>query len=127
MALQRLTLGLGAALTTFGVVAVVVIQAIRVDPVAGILGVGLGALWALGVFAAVFLTIENASPTIRRDVTAIAVFGYVAAGVLFLSYANVAGLRSAISPSVVVGAGVVAGIVAWVALWRRNHREAPAS
>lgn len=121
MALRRIALGVGVALTTFGIVTVVVIQAVQVDPVAGILGVVLGALFAVGVFAVVLLTYDDASPTLRRDVTATAAFGYTALFVLFLSYADVAGLRSVIDPTVVVVVASLVAVLVWVSLWGRSE------
>jgi hypothetical protein len=120
MDLQRILLGGGVALTTFGLVAVVVIETIQVDPVAGIVGVILGAIFALGAFGAVFLTFESASPTIRRDIVAVAAFGYTALLVLALSYVNLAGLRSVIDPTVVVVLAALVAVLVWVSLWGRS-------
>lgn len=123
MVLKRLALGGGVALTVFGVVAVVIIEAVSVDPVAGILGVVVGALFAIGAFAVVVSAFDGGSQTFRRDVVAVAAFGYTALFVLALSYVNLAGLRSVIDPTLVV---VVAGIVAvlvWVSLWGRGGSD----
>ncbi|MFC7134450.1 MULTISPECIES: hypothetical protein [Salinibaculum] len=120
MALQRIALGIGAGLTTFGIVAVVIIEAVQVDPVAGILGAVLGALFGLGVFGLVLLTYDEASPTIRRDVAAVAAFGYTALAVLALSYVNLAGLRSVIDPTVVVAVASLVAVLVWLSLWGRS-------
>jgi hypothetical protein len=127
MVLQRLALAVGAALTTFGIVAVVVIEAVQVDPVAGILGVGLGGVFALGMFTVVFTTLDEASPTLRRDVAAVAGFGYTALAVLALSYVDAAGLRSTITPTVVVGLATAVAVAIWVVLWYRARRRAAAA
>jgi hypothetical protein len=120
MNLQRIVLGAGVGLTTFGLVAVIVIEAIQVDPVAGIAGVILGALFAVGAFGAVVLTYERASPTIRRDIVAVAAFGYTALLVLGLSYVNLGGLRSVIDPTVVVMLSALVAVLVWVSLWGRS-------
>ena len=120
MALQRIALGIGAGLTAFGIVAVVIIEAVQVDPVAGILGAVLGALFGLGVFGVVVLTYDEASPTIQRDVAAVAAFGYTALAILALRYVNLAGLRSVIDPTVVVAVPSLVAVLVWLSLWGRS-------
>jgi hypothetical protein len=125
MALERFLYGGGVAVTTFGIVAVVVIQTIQVAPVAGIVGVILGAVFGLGAFAAVVLSFDNARPSIRRDVVSVAAFGYTALFVLGLSYVNVAGLRSVIDPTIVVVIAALVSVLVWVSLWGRSEPQPP--
>jgi len=123
MVLTRLVLGGGVALTVFGVVAVVIIEAVSVDPVAGILGVVAGALFAIGAFAVVVFTFDSGSPTFRRDVVAVAAFGYTVLFVLGLSYVNLAGLRSVIDPTLAVVVAAIVAVLVWVSLWGRSTAD----
>jgi hypothetical protein len=120
MVLERILLGGGVALTTCGLVAVVVIQTVRVAPIAGVLGVVSGVIFGIGAFAAVVLTYGDASPRGRRDVVAVAAFGYTALLVAGVGYASPGGLGAVIDPTVVVALGSLVAVLAWVSLWARD-------
>jgi len=121
---RRLLVGFGTAITAFLVVAVLVIEIVRVDPGAGILGVLSGAVAGIATFVGVSLGLKNASGSLRMGLEAIAGFGYSVLAFGVLRYADVAGLRSIIGVrSVIVVSALVAVIVF---LWSR-FRETNAS
>lgn len=114
MGFLRFLVGLGAGFTTFLLVAVLVIEAVAVDPGAGILGVLAGAVVGVAVLGAVVLTFEDAHVTLRSGFQAVAAFGYTALVLFFLEYANVGGLRPAIDVVSVAVAATIAAVITFV-------------
>lgn len=121
---SRVLVGIGTGITAFLLVAIVVIEIIQVDPVAGILGVGTGAVAGIIAFGVVLILIGDAPDPIRWGVAAVAGFGLTVLIVSFLSYANIAAARSVITPSktAIIGAG--AAVAVYISLWVRRHRLA---
>lgn len=121
---SRILVGIGTGITAFLLVAIVVIEIIQVDPVAGIFGVGAGAVAGIIAFGVVLVLIGDAPDPIRWGVAAVAGFGWTVLIVSFLSYANIAASRSVITPSrtAVIGAG--AAVAVYISLWVRRHRLA---
>lgn len=120
MALRYPLVAGGVGLTTFGLVAVAVIELVEVDPGAGILGVGLGALAGMLAFVLVFMRLDTVTRPVGLALHALAAFGYAVLGVLFVSYANVGGLRPAITATTAVLAGVVVAVLVGVGSWLRS-------
>lgn len=116
-----LAVGVGAGLTTFGLVAVVVIELVEVDPGAGILGVGLGAVAAIMVVAGVVVSGADAPRHLRWGLTAVAAFGYTVLAVMFVSYSNVVGPGVVTVPRAVLVGAVVAGAVLAGLWWTRRE------
>lgn len=114
MGYRRFLVGLGAGTTAFLLVAVLVIEAVAVDPGAGILGVLLGAMVGVAVLGTVVLKFEEADGTLQSGIQAVAAFGYVVLVLYFVEYANVGGLRSAIDTVSVAVAATIAAIVTFV-------------
>lgn len=106
----------GAAIATSLVVAVVVIEALAVE-FSAIVGLPLGLLAGAAAGGAVLAAGESLGPTAGRALEAVAAFGYAAVALLAISYANLAGLRSAITPERVVALAVLAAILAFLASW----------
>lgn len=122
MNLRRPIVGFGAAITTFVFVAVLVIETVRVDPGAGILGVLLGTGSAIVTFTIIALKFDAVDPPLRWGIEAGAGFGYSVLVLLGLSYANVAGLRSAITPTSIVTIATITAVAVLLRSWSRRHR-----
>lgn len=86
--LRSLVLAAGVAVTAFVLFAVAVIEIVRVDPGAGILGVGVGAVAAAVAFAAI-ATRPRAALGPRGPIETIAGFGWALVLLFALSYVNV--------------------------------------
>lgn len=121
--LSRILIGVGTGITAFLLVAILVIELVQVDPGAGILGVGAGTLAGIVVFVVVVMLLGDASDFIRWGVASVAGFGWMALIVSFLSYANIAGLRSFITPrnTAVIAAGAAVAVYTGSWLYTRLH------
>lgn len=115
MGFRRFLVGLGAGITTFLLVAVVVIEAVAVDPGAGILGVLAGAIIGGAILGAVAYKFEDADAALQSGIQAVAAFGYTALVLFFLEYANVAGLRSVIDTVSIAVTATIAAVVTFFA------------
>lgn len=122
MDLRSLLAGIGAGFTAFAITAVLVIEIVEVDPGAGILGVGLGALVGIAVLGIVSVRLDDAGDQLRWATEAIAGFGWTALFLLFLSYGDIAGLRSVLSPTSTVVVAAVVAVMIFLGNWIRSER-----
>lgn len=126
MTLRRILAAAGAGITAFLLVTVAVIEVVRVDPGAGILGVLAGAVaGALVVLGALYAVDGDDCPRIWA-VEAAAAFGYVVVGLQALSYVNAPGVRTTLTVPLVVAVAAVAACVVLAGEWyrhRSSHRE----
>jgi hypothetical protein len=106
----------GAAITTTLFVAVAVIELLAVE-FSAIVGLPVGVLAGLAVFAAVLAGYGSVGAGARRAVAGLAAFGYAVLVLLALRYANVAGARSLVTVPVLVGAGVATALAVSLGLW----------
>lgn len=111
----------GVALTTALLVGVAVVEVVRVDPGAGILGVGLGLLCGAVAFAAVASRRHEALAPVGL-VEAAAAFGWTILAVLALSYVNAPGVRSLDATAIATVATAVGAAVGLVVRLRGRRR-----
>jgi hypothetical protein len=115
MILHRLLVAAGSAVVAFGVVAVAVIEALAptADIGAGVVGVGLGALAAVLVFAVVALLVEELAGPARWAVDAVGALGLTLVFVGAFVYVDVVSLETTTALAV----GALAAVGAFAAGW----------
>lgn len=116
--------GLGVAVTGFVLTAVAVIELVRVDPVAGILGVLAGAVAALALLAGVLMRGDALTGPAELGLDGAAGFGWTLLVVMVLNYVHVLEVDGA-TPAVL--AALVGGLLAVLASWTRRRREGRAT
>ncbi len=108
---------LGASITGFLIVAVAVIELLRVE-FSALVGLPVGLLAGGAIFAVVASRYGALTTKSRYAVDAAAAFGLAVAVTLAVSYVNLAGLRSDLSVDVTVAVGVFAAILSVLVNWR---------
>lgn len=118
MTLRSLLVGVGAAIATALVVAVT-LTALLPFAFSALVGVPVGLLAGLLAGVASGLWFDRLASTARRLLLGIASFGYAAAFMLFVSYANLGGLRSAITSDLILAVAVGTLLVVYLVSGRR--------
>ena len=118
---STLLAGVGAAATTFLVVAVPVIELLDIA-FAALVALPLGLLAGLAAFMGVALNAAKLHPARRRAVFAYAAFGPAVLAVLALAYVNVG--RDLFTVEVAVGIGLAATAAVYVALGSTGRNTA---
>jgi uncharacterized membrane protein len=104
----------GAGGTTFLLVAVLVIELLDTE-FSAILGLPVGLIAGIAVFAGLWVAIDEMRSGIRRAASAYAAFGLAVLGLLALRYVNVG--RDVLTTDVVVGVSLAVVVVVYVALF----------
>lgn len=110
---RKLFTTIGAGITSFLLVAVLVIELLDME-FSAIIGLPIGLLVGVGVFVGLWIRVDRLSLSIRRAATAYAAFGLVLLFLLALRYANIA--RSVLTFEVVVAGSLAAVVIVYVAL-----------
>lgn len=114
MTARRALTAVGAGVTTFLLVAVLVIELLDVE-FSAIVGLPVGLFVGLAVLVVVWVQFDEATPGTRRLASAYAAFGLAVLVLLALRYVNVG--RNALSVDVLVGIGVAAAALVFLTLW----------
>jgi len=109
----RFVAGIGAAATTFLLVAVPIIELLDIE-FSALIALPLGLLAGLATLIGVAYNLSDMHPARRRALVAYAAFGPAVLSVLALAYVNVG--RTLFTVEVAVGAGLVATAVVYLAL-----------
>lgn len=117
---RKLLTTIGAGITSFLVVAVIVIELLDTE-FSAIVGLPVGLLVGVVVVVGLWLRVDESSPGVRRAVAAYAAFGIVVLALSALRYVNVG--RDLLTFEVVVGGSLAAVVIVYVALslHDRNH------
>lgn len=121
MAFRRTLTALGAGVTTFLLIAVLVIELLYVE-FSALVGVPVGLLAGLAVVAGLWQILPELSPAVSRVATAYAVFGLSVLFLFALGYVNVG--RELLSLEVMAAVGIGAGIAAYLVLWADDRATA---
>lgn len=114
MDLRRVLTGLGAGVTTFLLVAVLVIESLAVE-FSAIVGLPVGVLAGLAVGTALWIRIPHLSRPVRRMATAYATFGLTILVLLASKYVNIG--QDVLSISVIAGIALAGAAGVYLALW----------
>jgi hypothetical protein len=117
---------LGAALTTFLVVTVLVIEALSFE-FSAIVALPIGLLAGVAVLVLVALTVPRSGRIGRGFAVGAAGFGYAVVVLLAVRYVDFAGLRSDLSTDLVVIVAATVAALAFVATAVARPRIAPGS
>ncbi len=110
---RHLLTAVGAGITTFVVVAVLVIKLLGVE-FSAIVGVPLGLLAGLVVMIGLAVSFDNLDVNARRAVSVYGTFGLTILVMFATRYVNLGPSRDVLSIPVMVGVGIVAGVVVYV-------------
>lgn len=113
----------GSGITAFPVVAVAVIE-LRTVEFSALVGLPVGFVAGATTAVLVATRYQGLARSERAAVDAGAGFGVVVVTALAVSYVNLAGLRSALSVSVVAGAGILGAALAALASYRTGTEPA---
>jgi len=119
MGVRRILTATGAGVTTFLLVAVLVIETLDFE-FSAIIGLPVGLVAGFVVFAGIWVRLAELTPGIQRIASAYAAFGLTIVLLLGLSYVNIG--RQLFSIEVITGTGIVAAFVVFALLWI-NDRE----
>jgi hypothetical protein len=108
---RRFLTALGAGVTTFLLVAVFVIEFLDLE-FSAIIGLPVGLLAGLAVFAFLWLQFTKLSPGVRRATGACAAFGLAILMLLALRYVNIG--RGVFSVDVMAGIGIAVAVVVYM-------------
>jgi hypothetical protein len=114
MGIRRILTAAGAGVTTFLLVAVLVIEALDFE-FSAIIGLPVGLLAGFTVFAGLWLRLAELTPGVRRFASAYATFGLTILLLLGLSYVNIG--RALLSVDVMATIGFAAAVVVFLLLW----------
>lgn len=121
MRLRVLATAVGTGVTTFLLVAVLVIELLDFE-FSAILGLPVGLLAGLAAVAVVVTGYGVVRPPVRWTLDALAGFGYGVLAALAGSYVNLGGLRSSLTTNRMVLVGVAVGVAAFVVGWALDRR-----
>jgi hypothetical protein len=116
----------GAGLTTGLLVAVLVIEALPYE-FSAIIGLPVGLLAGITVGVLVGWHYEGTGTVVRSVADGAAGFGYAVALLLVIRYADVFGLRSAVTFERLVVSSVVFGLAVLVGAWLDTSRSRPSN
>lgn len=111
---RRVLTAVGAGLTTFLLVAVLVIELLAFE-FSGIIGLPVGLLAGVAAFAVLWSQLDDLSLGIRRAASAYAAFGLTILLQFALSYVNIG--RDIFSLEVMTGVAVGGAILVYCGLW----------
>ena len=112
----RMLTALGAGVTTFLLVAVLVIESLAVE-FSAIVGLPIGLLAGLAVAAGLWQVLPAATANVSHAAAAYATFGPTVLVLFVLRYVNIG--RDVLSVDVMVVVGVIAAIVVFVLRWEK--------
>lgn len=112
--LRRFLTAVGAGVTTFLLVAVLVIELLTFE-FSAIVGLPVGLLAGLAVFVGLWTNLDRLSVGVRRAASAYAMFGLTLFVLMGLRYANI--VREALSVEVMASIGLTAAGIVYILLW----------
>lgn len=119
MNLRHLLTAVGAGITTFLVVAVLVIELLAIE-FSAIVGIPLGLLAGLVVTIGLAVSFDNLNVNTHRAVSVYGTFGLAMLVMLAARYANLGLSRDVLSIPVMVSVGIVAGATVYTVLVIRD-------
>lgn len=122
MSLHHRLTAIGAGVTTFLLVAVLVIELLDFE-FSAIVGLPVGLLAGLAVLVILWRQFTELDQGSRRIASAYAAFGLTILLLLALTYVNIG--RDVFSTEAIVGVGVAAAVITYVGLWRRDSEATP--
>lgn len=111
---RRTLTAVGAAITTFLLVAVLVIELLDFE-FSAVIGLPVGLFTGLLVLVVLLSRLSEVSPSVQRAASAYATFGSTVLTLSVLKYVNIG--RSMFTTDVLIGTGLVASVLAYILLW----------
>lgn len=115
---RKILTTIGAGITSFLIVIVLVIELLNME-FSAIIALPIGLLAGVIVIVGLWVAVDELSLGIRRAVTAYATFGLVLLVFLALRYVNIA--RSLLTFEVIVGGSLAAVVIVYVALFLNDR------
>lgn len=120
--LRRFLTAVGAGLTTFLLVAVLVIKLLAFE-FSAIIGLPVGLLAGFAVFVGLWTNLDRLRLGVRRAVSAYAMFGLTLFVLTGFQYVNIG--REVLSVEVTAGIGLVAAVVVYILFWVADSEQSP--
>lgn len=117
---RKILTAIGAGMTSFLLVAVVVIELLDFE-FSAIIGLPVGLLVGSVVAVGLWTRGDELGRATRRAATACATFGLAALAFLALRYVNVG--RGVLTLEVIVGGSLAAAVIAWIALFVHDRNQ----
>lgn len=114
MGVRRPLTAIGAGVTTFLLVMVLVIELLDFE-FSAVIGLPVGLLAGMAVLVGFWTGLAELSPGVRRAASAYATFGLTILLLLALSYVNIG--RGVLSTDLIVGTGIAAAVAVYIVLW----------
>lgn len=110
----------GAAVTTFLVVAVLVIERLETE-FSAIFGLPIGVIVGGAVLVGLWVSFDKMQPGVRRAASAYAVVGLAVLGFAALRYVNIG--RNVLKVDVILGLSIAAGVALYLGLTLRDRAQ----